>query len=82
MRAPKVTEAGKEYFGFICRNPDCGLPIVLGEIPREYLDASGGATIASLRPERLLTCQQCGYEALYRTAELQRFQVLPKGQFH
>jgi hypothetical protein len=82
MSAPKVTEAGKEYFGFICENPDCGLPIVLGEIPREYLDASGGAEIVSPRAERLLTCQQCGYEALYRTTELQRFQVSPKGKFH
>lgn len=82
MNERKVTEAGKEYFGFICRNPDCGLPIVLGEIPREYLDASGGAQIASRRAERLLTCQHCGYEALYRTDELQRFQVQSKGKLH
>jgi hypothetical protein len=77
-----VTEAGKLYFGFICKNPACGLPIVVGEILPEQLDAGGGVEIASSRPQHEITCQRCGHKAAYRHAELQRFQVSEKGKLH
>jgi hypothetical protein len=58
------------------------LPIVVGEIPRESLDAQGGAEIASSRSEHPITCQLCGFAAVYRHGELQRFQESEKGKLH
>ena len=40
-----IPKLAKNYFGFICKN--CGLPIVVGELPAEWLDADGGVEIAS-----------------------------------
>jgi hypothetical protein len=79
---PKLTEAGKLYFGFICKNPKCGLPIVLGEILPEQLDAAGGVEIASSRSEHAITCRLCGHGAAYHHDELRRFQVSEKGKLH
>ena len=47
MTDAPIAEAGKLYFGFICKNPECGLPIIIGEIARENLDAEGGVKIVS-----------------------------------
>ena len=78
----KYTELGKLYFGFICKNASCGLPIVVGEILPQDLDDRGGVEIASSRPERPIRCAICGHEAVYRHEELQRFQVSEKGKLH
>jgi hypothetical protein len=75
---PPNDEAGKLYFGFICKNSQCGLPIIIGEIPPEHLDATGGVEISSDRPEHAIACGHCGRTVVYRHAELQRFRVLEK----
>ena len=33
MTDAPIAEAGKLYFGFICKNPECGLPIIIGRFP-------------------------------------------------
>jgi hypothetical protein len=82
IEIPSVAQAGKLYFGFTCKNVDCALPIFVGEILPEQLDAAGGIQIASSHLEHEITCQQCGHKAVYRPDELQRFQVLAKEKLH
>ncbi len=82
MTDAPIAEAGKLYFGFICKNPECGLPIIIGEIPRENLDAEGGVKIVSSPVEREMTCLLCGFATVYRPGELQRFRVVEKGKLH
>jgi predicted RNA-binding Zn-ribbon protein involved in translation (DUF1610 family) len=77
---PRYAEAGKEWFGFLCSNPNCGLPLLLGEVRPETLDANGGVTITSHSESHKLTCPHCKSESVYQTKRLQRFRTVEKGQ--
>jgi predicted RNA-binding Zn-ribbon protein involved in translation (DUF1610 family) len=79
-RKPIYAAANKEWFGFLCSNPKCGLPLLLGEIRPDMLDKSGGVTIASHNEDHKLTCPHCGNVSVYRTKSLQRFRTVEKAK--
>jgi hypothetical protein len=72
-------EAGKHYYGFSCKNPECHQPIIVGEIPP---DAPPVPQIVSPRSQHQITCFLCGHTAVYRLEELQRFQGAKKEKLH
>jgi len=76
----RTTKSREEYYGFLCANPACGMPILIGQIPRD--EVGRGVEIASNRAEHRLTCPICGHTAAYRSELVQRFRVAGKGQLH
>lgn len=77
---PIYAAANTEWFGFLCSNPICGLPLLLGEIRPEMLDENGGVEISSHNEARKLTCPHCRNESVYRTESLQRFRTVEKAK--
>jgi predicted RNA-binding Zn-ribbon protein involved in translation (DUF1610 family) len=71
--------AGHEYFGFLCANPQCGMPILLGEIRPEDLDSKGGVEIQHRKANHTLTCPQCMKTAVYPAQQVRRFRTAEKG---
>jgi hypothetical protein len=70
--------SGEEFYGFVCANPACHTPIILGQIKPEDLDSRGGVQIQTLRANHTLTCQQCGQTGVYQITQIQRFLVATK----
>jgi hypothetical protein len=78
MNVTRPAVAGEEFYGFLCANPACGMPILVGQIKPEDRDLAGGVEIQSHRASHTLTCQQCGHTAVYQMQQLQRFLVATK----
>lgn len=70
--------ADDEYYGFICANPRCGTPLLMGKIDPKDRDAAGGVEIQSHQANHTLTCPRCGHTAVYLIQTLQRFLVATK----
>lgn len=74
----RVNKAGEEWFGFLCSNPNCGLPLLLGEIRSDMLDPQGGVEIGTHSRYHKLTCPHCGNESVYQPEQLRRFRTVEK----
>jgi hypothetical protein len=75
-----ITEDGREYLGVICANPDCGMPVILGEVKPTDLDEFGRLQLASRLDNIQATCPHCRIQSGYSIKQFQRFQVKSKGQ--
>jgi hypothetical protein len=75
------TEAGKEYFGILCLNKDCGMPIILGEVRQDQLDEYGRLQIQSPKGEVLKAiCPHCRTESIFQIEQFRRFRAQAKEQ--
>jgi hypothetical protein len=77
-RKGKFAPAGKEWIGFLCANPTCGLPILIGEVLPRMLDKQGTLTIRG--EDQRLTCPTCGHESVYPTGQARRFRTVDKAE--
>ena len=74
----RYAPAGKEWFGVLCANPLCGMPIFIGEVLPKHLDREGTLTIRG--EDQKLTCPTCQTESVYPFQQLKRFQTVDKAK--
>jgi hypothetical protein len=65
--------AGEEWIGYLCVNPRCGMPILIGPISPDMLDETG--TIRLRGRSQRLTCPHCQKRSVYRTRQARRFRA-------
>jgi hypothetical protein len=75
---PIIGQNGEEYYGFVCANSQCAVPLLMGKIDPKDLDPKGGVQIQSQQANHTLTCPQCGHTAVYPIGNIQRILVVTK----